>query len=40
MTRATNYFIGALALAVAASGCGHAEPVAEAGALDLDRRER
>ncbi len=33
MTSATNYFIGALALAMAAGGCGHAEPVAEAGAL-------
>jgi cobalt-zinc-cadmium efflux system membrane fusion protein len=33
MTSATNYFIGAFALAVAAGGCRHAEPIAEAGAV-------
>ena len=33
MTPATNYFIGALALAVAAGGCRHADPVAEASAV-------
>jgi membrane fusion protein, heavy metal efflux system len=33
MTSTTNYFIGVLALAVAAGGCRHAEPVAEASAV-------